>query len=219
MKKLLFVVSLLFVMTLARASTPFDQARQMEDDVLEGRLFLRSEKALNQLMKVAIAELYKQDKKQALILKYEWETKYRAMYFVYETNRDIGDHYPLNKWLAEKYELLELTLGINLMRLTRLVDIKTFLYCPQIVFRPCSFNMDSVEGERIDEYRNHFGYGEKYTGLVPVTTYWVTYAAVTAGSYGTFIYLAGIAGAAAERIMILISPKLSDKVYNRACGG
>lgn len=219
MSKLLFVVYLLFVMTLARASTPLQQARMMKDDVLEDRLFLRSEKALNTLMNVAIAELAKKDQAESQKLKYEWETKYREMYFIYETDRDIGDHYPLNQWLAEKYELLEFVLGIELMRLTRLIDLKTFLYCPQIVFRPCSFDMDSVQGERIDEYRNHFSYGEKYTGLVPVTTYWVTYGAVTAGSSGVFVFFAGIISAAAERIMFLVSPRLSDKVYNMFCEG
>jgi len=219
MNKLLTVVFLLLVMTLARASTPLQQASRIESDVLEGRLFLRSQQALSTMMKVAIAELERKDPKKSKQLKTEWETKYRQMYFIYETNRDIGDHYPLNKWLSEKYEMLEFTLGMDIMRATRLVDIKTFLHCPQIVFRPCSFPMDSVTIPRIDEYKNHFAYGEKYTGLVPVTTYWVTYAAVTFGTSGTFVFVAGLAGLAAERIMILISPKLSDKVYNRACGG
>lgn len=219
MNKLLLVASVLLVFTVAKAVTPIQEAKNVERDVLEGRLFVRSEHALNSLMRLAIAELKKVDSKKADQMKEEWENKYRRMYFVYETNRDIGDHYALNTWLAEKYEILEFSLGLPLMKATRLIDIKTFLYCPQVVFRPCKFPMDAVTIPRIDEYRNHFAYGEKYTGLVPVTTYWVTYAAVTFGSSGTFVYLAGLAGLAAERIMILVSPKLSDKVYNNACGG
>lgn len=218
MNRLLWITVLVFLLTISRASKSVDYAAQTERDVMEGRLFLRSEHALAQLMKVAIAELAKKDKVKAQTLKTEWETKYRAMYFVYETERDIGDHYPLNAWLAQKYNELELILGLDVMRLTRLVDIKTFLYCPQVVFRPCKFPMDNVTIPRIDEYRNHFAYGEVYTGLVPVTAYWVTYAAVTFGSSGTFVYVAGLAGSLAERAVKLISPKLSDRVYTKRCG-
>lgn len=219
MKKLLIVSSVLLLLTIARASDTTDRVASVEKDVLEGRLFIRSEQALNQLMKVAVAELAKKNKAKAETLKTEWETKYRKMYFVYENERDIGDHAPLNKWLAEKYEILEFTLGMDVMKMTRLVDIKTFLYCPPVVFRPCKFPMDSVTIPRIDEYKNHFSYGEKYTGLVPVTTYWVTYAAITFGSSGTFVMVAGLGAMAAEKAMMLISPKLSDKVFKARCGG
>ena len=106
MSRLLIVSVVLLLVTIANAVTPLTEAKRVETDVLNGRLFIRSQEALNQLMKVAVAELSKKDKTKAETMKREWETRYRAMYFVYETDKDIGDHAPFNKWLAEKYEIL-----------------------------------------------------------------------------------------------------------------
>lgn len=219
MNKLFVVTIALLLFTVGRVSTSVDYSAQTGRDAIEGRLFIRSQEALSQLMKVAIAELAKKDKAKAEVMKREWETTYRQKYFVYETFRDIGDHYSLNEWLSKKYFELEVILGAEIMKVTHLDSIVTFLYTPQIVFRPCKFPMDSVTIPRIDEYRNHFAYGKKYTGLFPVTTYWVTYAAVTIGSSGTFVYFAGVISSFAERAAKLMAPKLSDKVYHLNCGG
>lgn len=130
---------------------------------------------------------------------------------------DIGDHpeQVLSTWLRDFYERLELILGVTICKATHLSDIKSINSTVKIVFKPCSFEMDLVSGERIDEYRRHFNAGEVYYGLVPVAVWWLvdvpllmTPAAMFAGT---------IASAVQFGISKTVGPKLSDLVYTKSC--
>lgn len=202
--------------------TPLQHSARVEQDILNGKLAARTEEAMTNLIGVAYGELRKKGHKyEAETMQNEWYSTYRQMFRNYaNAMRDIGDHKPLSQWLADKYTMLEMVLGVTACKQTHLSDIKTFNFTIPVVFRPCTFPMDAIGGERINEYRNHFSEGQTYYGLVPVTTYWVVYGVTTAATMGGgFMFVAGLAGSLAEKLIAVVTPKMSDKVYNKFCGG
>lgn len=225
--KVLFLVLFLFsLVSYADEYTtkPLSESAKIEQDILEGKLADRTQKALGNIIMTAAGELRKKGHSQeASQLESEWFDRYQFDFKVFASGMsswDIGDHKPLSKWLADKYEMLEIILGVEVCKRTHLSDLKTFNFAIPVVFRPCTFSMDAITDPRIDEYRNHFSYGSIYYGLVPVVTYWVVYGVVTASTMGTgFVFIAGAAGALAEKAIALVTPKLSDKVYTKFCGG
>lgn len=151
---------------------------------------------------------------------YEWETYYGGSLF---EGRGIGAHKPVWKWLAEKYETIEAVLGRDFCVRTHIASLKTFNFTPTVVFN-CNFEMDGLNIERKAEYRKHFcggsGVDEEYWGLVPELTYWAVYIGVSAATAGTgFVVVSGLVGNVAEKLMALIADDLSDRVFDRFCGG
>lgn len=182
----------------------------------------RTERALSMLLKVAAGELRQKGFRGAAEdLEDEWENKYRAVLKEYTKeiySYDIGDHKPLSQWLAEKYAVLELLLGVEACKRTHLSDLKTFNFTIPVVFRPCTFEMDLVLGERKAEYVKHFNEGEVYYGLFPVTAYWGAYAScgfATAGS--GFVLVCGLAGTAAEKLAARVGDNIGERIWNRRC--
>jgi hypothetical protein len=202
--------------------SPLQESAKIESDILNGKLSMRTEKALNFVIITAAAELRKKGhKSEADRMEQEWNGFYRNQFRQYAMGmemKDIGDHAPLSQWLAEKYELLEAVLGVEVCKKTHLSDLKTLNFTIPVVFRPCTFPMDGLTLARVDEYRNHFSEGQHYYGLAPVTAYWIVYASVAGATMGTgFVFIAGIAGDIAEKLFALITPKLSDTIYKKAC--
>lgn len=206
-------------------SSPTQEAARLEKDILNGKMPDRTTYALEVLLTRASKELTKKGHKvEADKMMMDWRTKHKRVFYGYATStmRDIGDHAALNQWLADKYEMMELILGVDVCKSLHLSDIKTFLYTLPVVFRPCTFPMDAVQGERVDEYRRHFNEGSVYYGLTPVVTYWVVWGACTYGTsgLGAVSMLCGLAGSLGERLFAsYVGPKLSDFVYNKSCGG
>jgi hypothetical protein len=183
-------------------------------------LAARSDQALDRIIAISLRELRKRgDEAWADQREEEWNSKYSGFLTQMTSSYyDIGDHKPLVDWLASFYDHLESVLGVTVCKSLHLSDIKTFNFCIPVVFHPCTFSMDQVPGDRIDEYRNHFAEGAVYYGLVPVVTYWVIDIACMAATSG--IGLCGLAADAGEFVMgKWISPKLSDRVYKSQCGG
>lgn len=149
----------------------------------------------------------------------EWAFHFRGFLTrASENERDIGDHKPLSEWLAKFYDKLEFLLGVTICKSLHLSDIKSINYCLPVVFHPCSFNMDSVSGERKDEYRRHFAAGDVYYGLVPVVVYWLINIPCTFGTSGIGLFICGPAASVGEYLIgKFVAPKLSDKIYSRAC--
>lgn len=220
MKAVIFLM--LFLCVPSFSSVPMSESAKIETDIENGKLAQRTQKALDTVLGVASGELRRHGHyAEADNLDMEYWNTYRDAFMSYfmGEDRDIGDHKPISQWLADKYDMLELLLGVGVCKQTHLSDIKTFNFTIPIVFRPCTFPMDSVLGVRIDEYRNHFSEGDVYYGLVPVVTYWVVYGVTTAATMGGgFVFIAGIAGSLAERLIAIVTPNLSDKVFTRACG-
>jgi hypothetical protein len=225
MRHLIILVALLNPLTGFCKGSPVREVARLEQDILNNKLPDRATYALEILLGRAAKELKARGHKvEADRLLAEWKVKHRRIFYTYAlaTMRDIGDHQALNQWLADKYEMLEIILGVDICKSLHLSDIKTFLYTPPIVFRPSTFPMDNVQGERIDEYRRHFNEGAVYYGLVPVVSYWVIWGACTVGTsgMGAVAMLCGIAGSVGERLLAtFVGPKLSDWVYNKATGG
>lgn len=207
------------------SASPVQETAKIEADILNGKLAQRTEQALNTIFSVAEGELRKRGhEKEAYDLQMEWADKYRSEFhrFAESMGRDIGDHPDqiFSKWLDDKIDMLIFLLGMDVMKATHLIDLKVFNDTPKIVFRPCTFNMGSITIPRNEEYKNHFSYGEELYGLVPVTTYWVVYGVVTAASSGTgFVFFSGIIASGAEKLISFVTPKLSDTVFHKACGG
>lgn len=148
-------------------------------------------------------------------MRYEWATYYKGSLFV--SDRDIGDHKPIIQWINTQYKTIELLLGKDVCRLLHISDMLTF-NSSNVTVRPCSFPMDNVQGERIDEYRRHFAGGPKgndyFYGTIPALTYWVVNIGLTA--VGVPI-VSSLIASVAERLMDIAAANLSDSVYNRFC--
>lgn len=202
--------------------SPLMESANLERDIKIGKMAERAEKALGTMLSVAEAELSKRGHaRDAQVMDFEWNNQFKFTFrnFASGMNKDIGDHAGLSQWLTDKYNMIEAVLGKDICKQTHLSDIKTFNHTIPVVFRPCTFPMDSVPGDRISEYRRHFSEGEELYGLVPVTGFWICYAAITFGSSGTFVYFAGILSSIAEKAISFVTPDLSDFVYTKACGG
>lgn len=201
-------------------------AQQLRDDLSQGRLThlaKLTDSALEAVVGRAIAELRRQGVwEYADVKETEWRGQYRgflvAHTMMHPSQRDIGDHAPLVKWLADFYNSVEAMIGVDACKALHLSDIKTFNFCIPVVFRPCSFPMDGVLIPRKDEYQNHFAEGDVYYGLVPVVTWWAIEIGCMAGTSGIAAFLCGPAAMAGEYAMgKWLAPKLSDLVFSRSC--
>jgi hypothetical protein len=187
-------------------------------------LAMRSDQALDVIVKKGVEQLKEAgDDLYATQLESEWSEKFRGYLshgMAQNGGRDIGDHKPLIEWLAQFYNRIEAVIGLDACKALHLSDIKTFNYCIPIVFHPCTFPMDAVTISREAEYRNHFDQGAVYYGLVPVITYWVVDIACLAATQGAgTVWLCSPLGSAGEFIMgKWFAPKLSDFVFEKACG-
>lgn len=186
----------------------------------------RTDQALNSLVSRAIHQLHRKGQhKFADAKQEEWNLNFRgflsAEIQAHAGGRigDIGDHKPLVQWLADFYDKVEAVLGVDACQFLHLSDIKTLNFCIPVAFHPCSFDMGSVPGARKDEYRRHMQKGAVYMGLLPVVTYWATDIGCMFGTVGIGALLCGSVASLAESLMAgPVSGKISDKIFDRACG-
>lgn len=193
--------------------TAVQTAARLEQDILDGKLLTQTNIALSNLIRTAAGELRKRGHSyQGNQMETEWFDTYQYRLL---KGRDIGDHGPLSQWLADKYNMLEFLLGVEVCKALHFSDLKTFNYCIPVVFNPCNPEWDK------EEYKRHFSEGSVYYGLVPTVSYWVLYGACGAATMGTgFIYGCGLAGAISEKLVAMfVAPRLSDFIWDKACGG
>jgi hypothetical protein len=150
------------------------------------------------------SELSAQAAKEAL----EYTGIITRTYFV---NADlIGDHEPISEYIDEMYVRLETALGKDLMRLTRLIDIKTVNYTAPVVFQPRGTRTDKWD---IDEYRLHF---VPFSGIVAYWSVFVACAETTQGVGVVTFVCAAVAEKSREKIEKNVAPQVSDVVYKEA---
>lgn len=120
--------------------------------------------------------------------------------------QEVGDHAAWSVFLTNLYHLLQTTLGDKVLQATHLDDIWELNYTVPVTFHPTNQEWDMVE------YRKHF---TVFAGLV---SYWVSFVACEAISYGAGIILVcEPIGSMIEKVMqFYIAPPISDKVYKRA---
>ncbi len=186
----------------------------------------KSDMAMNAALDLAVQELRKKGEEQvANNLEIEWAFFYGKSLF--KNPRGIGAHKPINKWIADQYELIESILGRDFCIRSHIADIKSLNYGVPVTVDPCKFPMDGIEGMRATEYKRHFCgkspkvQDEPYFGTVPVVTYWTVYVGCLAGTSGTgYSFACGFSAEIAERVCAsYIAPGLSDFTFKKACGG
>ena len=203
------------------------QANEIANDVGStgklDKLAARSDAALDNLVKRGILQLNIAGLNELASHK-ESEWGHYTGYLVKSLTpsmQDIGDHKPLIGWLADFYNILEDSLGVDKCKKLHLSDIKTFNYAIPVVFHPCDFPMDKVTGTRQDEYKRHFSEGDVYYGILPVVTYWgADIACDVATSGGGIAWACGTIAGASEFISAkFLAPHISDFIFNQCCGG
>lgn len=177
-----------------------------------------ADKAMNAALNRALIQLRKKNNFElAEEIQTGWELNYGASLF---STRNIGDHKPVNQWLSDQYQKIEFFLGQNVCKVLHISDIKTLNNGIPVVIRPGSFPMDSVTGDRVDEYRRHFAGGpagdDTYYGVIPVLIYWTTNIGLTAAGIPV---ISSLVASIAERLMDIAAASLSDRVFNRFNGG
>ena len=121
------------------------------------------------------------------------------------SNLDLGDHVPLNQWLADVYSRIEAKLTARVCHWLRFDDLKIFNYAIPVVFNPKGLNGDKWD---LHEYRKHF---TPFSGAV---TYWTVSGACQASTSGLISWVCGtIAEAPRYAMEKWIAPRLSDRVY------
>ena len=223
-------MKLLLIMLLVRLSfaSPLQTVarieREIESDTAQMTVIKKhTDFAIDRALRLAVVELKRRGEfYEAETIEMEWEYIYSKSLFA--LNRPIGDHKPISQWLAEKYNVIEFVLGVDLCKRLHISDIKSLNHGIPVTIHPCSFPMDNVQGLPIDEYKRHFAGGpfgdDTYFGVVPVISYWAIYGTCVGATAGVgYVILCGLVGEVGERLMGFASPRLSDAVYKKLCGG
>lgn len=215
---------LVFFLCLPVYATPVQEAAALEAAIDNGELLQKTEKALNALFITAGGILRKKGyPNEAYDLEAEWFDRHQYDLRVYASSRGLGDWQPISTWLKEKTDMLTFILGVDLMKKTHLIDLVVFNHAIPVVFKPCNQPWSNA-----DEYRKHFSRDQDYQGnghevcaLMPVVSYWGSYAGCMVGTIGTgFGIVCGIGAEVVERLVCkFVSDGLSDRVFNKACGG
>lgn len=179
-------------------------AADFRREVEQGRLREKTNGALNAIVRFAVYKLKQKGyKKEAAKLLSEWQGQWDG--YLVRMDRDLGDHKPLSKWLAEKYDMLELILGADVCHMLRLDDIKIINFAIPVVFA-CVDNVDEAE------YRKHF------VPLAGTTIYWVSFFACVGGTWGTGFFFCGPISMGCEFLTEnFVAPKLSPPAWKLAC--
>lgn len=220
-----------------RGKTPTKVASEIEDDVMADldsvqtshptlyKLRSRVDFAMNGALYLAFYELRKKGQVAlANQIQNDWEKVYEKTMFRTPSMRDIGDHAPLNKFIADSYDKIEFVLGQSFCISSHIADIKSLNFGIPVVFKPCSFPMDKIIDPRKVEYKRHFCGGvpgdDTYNGVMPVVSYWAVYIGCTAATSGLgFMPVCGLVGGVGEKIIQnFVAPAMSDRIFTRACG-
>lgn len=127
---------------------------------------------------------------------------------------DVGDHQPLNAWLADFYKKLEDKLGDPILKMLHLDDINTMNYAIPVVFQPKG---DKRNGDHWDGTE----YGKHFVPFAAIVTYWGAYIGcmVATQSNPAIHRFCGTAAGALRMLMTKeFAPKLSKVVYTKTTG-
>ena len=191
-------------------------------------LATKTDESLNRMVKLASWVLKRKGyNTEAEQLQTQYAELYSHAVFNYAMDIypvDLGDHAPLSQWLADWYNKLEAKLSPEIMRYTKLEDIKILNYSIPVVFHPKGYNGDSWD---MVEYRNHFaGTRTKFfypmsehDGIIGVIGYWSVWAVCVGATWGagaiTFICspIAEVSDFAIEKY---VAPPVSDWIFCKA---
>jgi hypothetical protein len=170
----------------------------------------QTQKALNALVSIGVAELQKRGySREAGRWSDSWNNQF-ANYFDAVGILNLGDHAPLSRWLVGFYNDLEAKLGKTVCEILYLDDLRVFNYAIPVVFNPLGLKGDHWD---MVEYRKHF------VPFAAATTYWAGQIAcgfVTNIIGGVICSFAAVVPRYA--MQDFIAPSLSDFVFNAAHG-
>lgn len=203
----------------------YRMTKQIEIELESGEflpLAQRFDWALDHIMERATTELKKRghhdlaDEATA-----DWNFYYRGFLTRMVLSKDIGDHAPLFVFLATFYAKVESLIGRPACKALHISDLETLNRGLAVIFKPCTFPMDSVPMSRKDEYKQHFN-GDfspnGFYGVLPVLVYWVIDIPCLVGTSGLAAFLCGPAASIGEYATYKwVGPKISDRIYRRAC--
>lgn len=184
-------------------------------DVKNGKLRARTNKTVDAMVKVSVAELKRKGAvKLSEKITQEYETTYHDFMGGDEEDfilpfrsgfRPVGDHAGV-EWLLKIHANIEFVLGETICRAIRLHDIWTLAMTIPVVFS-CEDNVDQME------YFLHF---DPFAGIV---SYWVSYAICSGASMASgMVFACGFIGMAVEQIVTrFIAPPLSPSCWKKAC--
>lgn len=222
-------VLFLLMSSLALASTPTKIASSVESFIIADDANFTYTKSMfdtgmNRALQKAIDELNRRGYvADANIIQDEWQSKFGGSLFT--QGRDIGDHKGISDWITETYRRIELILGASFCVESHIAAMLTFNNGIPVVLHPCTFPMDGVSGEPIDEYRRNFAgkspvSDSKYNGVVPEACYFACEIACLAATSGIGSILCGGAATVGEKLMAtFVAPKLADRIYSKRCLG
>lgn len=224
--KTFLVVAMLLACGLTQARTPLAIAREVEQEILsDSPEMTYTKKVIDQGMNRAIAIAYaalneRHEVQLADELYFTWKMTYNRTLF--SSSKDIGDHAGIFQWINTIYRRIELILGRDFCVNSHIAAMLTF-NSANVVVHPCSFPMDSVGGERIDEYRRHFAgkspiSDSNYNGVIPEAVYFAVEIGCLAGTSGVGSFLCSAAASIGEKLIAMfIAPRLSDRIYLKRC--
>ena len=177
-------------------------ANKFGEQIEARKLPERTNAALDAMVRFAAFKLKaKGHKIQAKKLIAEWENQYEGFHL----RRDLGDHAPMSKWLAEKIDILEFILGTEVMKALRLYDLKVINYGLPMVFK-CLDNASEVE------------FGKHFIPLSGVVIYWTSFFACVGFTWGTGFLWCGPVSMGAEFLTTsFVAPKLNPVVWKWSC--
>jgi len=185
-----------------------NEARKLKTDLDKKWLNFRTYNGLDSIIKYAALRLkLAGNKTESQKLLKEWKNTYSLYFIKYnqKTGRPLGDHRPLSKWLADKTLILELILGVEVMKATRLYDLKVFNYAIEIVFS-CVDNVDEFE------FSLHF------IPLMGVSGYWISMFACVGFTWGTgFLFCSPIALGVEYTVKNIVAPPFNNNVWEWSC--
>ena len=221
----LILLLCLFLSVDAIPKSPTRMAAELEselesDNKQMAALMRRTDAAMDAALTLAMKELKKRGRADvADDLLMGWEGQYQRTLFHGE--RGIGDHTPISQWLSERYRTIEFILGRDFCINSHIASIHTINHALPVVFKPCSFDMNGVQHERVVEYVNHFAKDQDYGyhGLGMEVSYWAMYIGCSAATAGTgFVFVCGLAGGITEKILgNFVLPGLGEKIYRSRC--
>lgn len=190
------------------------KADRFGKDVERGKLRKKTHVALDAMIRLAAFKLKKDGhKKESDKLLREWSEQISPLFL---NSRYVGEFKPVSQWLSEKYLMLEFILGKEVMYNLRLSDIHSINHEIPVVFW-CEGNVD------LSNWSLHFTHDEETLkrGLLPLTSWWVSWSACVGVSMGLGAptYLCAMAASGVEWfVRNAVSPRLEVPFWERVCG-
>lgn len=180
--------------------------KQVVADFEDLRVAGRTERALDALLVHAVQLLAEKGKAaEAEEISHGWMNMRGRLALAELGALDLGDHDPLNQWLAKTYAKLEGWLGTEILEFFRLDDIKILDYGIPVVFSPSRWDAK--------EYKLHF------VPFSAAVTYWSSRLTCTLATTGVVSWFCGtIAEIPRWAVKRWVGPWLSDKVHSKFSG-